>query len=140
MARQYFKATPTISNIWNGILHAYNGWIDTKTGAQTGTAPLPTKHFISLGTPIIKNGIKYYKDAAGKLKTAQEILKAKGIQTPIKQKTWFPKERHTDHYVPKNGMGIQDQLEREYMKAEKLRRGNPWFDEEEELFNRQFYY
>lgn len=36
MAKQYFSSTPTISNIWNGIKHAYNGWIDTQSHYNTG--------------------------------------------------------------------------------------------------------
>ena len=78
MARQYFKSTPTISNIWSGIKHAYNGWIEPKTGFQTGTAPLPgfSRNLVGLGK-VVKtvNGINYYKNSAGELKTAQEMAK-----------------------------------------------------------------
>lgn len=40
MAKQYlFNSTPTIINIFKGLQHAYNGWIDPETPYQTGVAP-----------------------------------------------------------------------------------------------------
>lgn len=141
------RISPSLPNIGNMISYAYKGWIDPETTYITGDVPTVggPKNLIKLGTPIIKNGVKYYKDATGALKTAQEILKAKGLSTIVKpsvpkQKTWFPKSRHTDHYIPKNGMGIQNELEKAAYEGEQWLKTPLITQKDLDAFNSTYYY
>lgn len=43
MAKTYLTSTPSIGNIARGLYHAWNGWVDPETYAQTGVAPTPGK-------------------------------------------------------------------------------------------------
>jgi hypothetical protein len=90
-----------------------------------GTAGSRT--LLSLGKPFkVVNGVNYYKNAAGELRTAQEM--AKELVAAKKAKpSWFPRERHTDHYVPKNATGIYNELEKAAYEGEQMMK-NPYMD------------
>ena len=44
-----------------------------------------------------------------------------------KSRSWFPRERHTDHYVPKNATGIYNELEKATYEGEQMMK-NPFAD------------
>lgn len=125
MAKQYFTSTPSISNIWNGLKHAYNGWIDPQTTYQTGTAPLPTK----AGTGMIraakeasklsgKTFTPFLRNAQGKRSSTLGAITANDIETskvisgqgikkatqPFKHDPYHPSNinRAANYYVKEN--------------------------------------
>lgn len=57
MAKQYlFHSTPTIINVFKGLQHAYNGWINPETPYQTGEAPV-----VGFGKNLTKKALAEFK-------------------------------------------------------------------------------
>ena len=116
----------------NPFMDILNARISNNSNLITGSPDiLPgtagSRTLLSLGKPFkVVNGVNYYKNAAGELRTAQEM--AKELVAAKKAKpSWFPRERHTDHYVPKNATGIYNELEKAAYEGEQMMK-NPYMD------------
>lgn len=105
-----------------------NPFIETGIVNTPGGPGGAARKLISLGKPFKTiNGVNYYKNAAGELKTAQEMAKELAAVKNAKSRSWFPREHHTDHYVPKNATGIYNELEKATYEGEQMMK-NPFAD------------
>lgn len=78
MAKQYFKSTPTIGNLWEGLKHAWNGWVDPKSSAIMGEPTFLPGKFPKLQAKYgLEEGTKYV------LSLAKDFLKKDKLQTYI---------------------------------------------------------
>ena len=132
IAKQYFSSTPTISNIWNGIKHAYNGWIDPQSHYNTGSPTiLPGRvpsGFSIRGTKISKSLMNSNPITdEGSLQAAKDWLQMMGEQGvfPTKvPKVKTPKVTNVEVTVPVHTSPIKNEFTTNLIKAVERRQDN----------------